>query len=171
MKFGALENERKSTLNRSHFAATSTQNSEIIQINDPRIIDDVRTFACRGDNVSPFLIEPYKSVVRLESTYDPINFSISQHTTCTTLSRDEGVTCAIPKKALTCSIEHVKRKNSFAETWKKCTEKVFKTEPSLDSGKESIESEASCTSLKNNHSQQKLVIINDILKQQPKKAS
>lgn len=156
LKFGALETGRISTPNRNQFFVPSLQNSEIIQIKDARIIDDVR-FGCRGDDgVSPFLMDPHQSVVKLRPTDEPINFSCSQQTTCTLLSRDSSFKCVISKMGRDSSGEkatqQVKRKSSFAETLRKCTEKVltFKTDPVIANEKELIKKKTSNASLKSN---------------------
>lgn len=156
LKFGALETGRLSTPNRNQFFMPSLQNSEIIQIKDARIIDDVR-FGCRGnDDVSPFMMDPHQLVVKLEPTDEPINFSCSQQTTCTLLSRDSSIKCVISKKGRDSSGEkttqQVKRKNSFADTLRKCTEKVltFKTDPFIANDKELIKKKVSNGSFKSN---------------------
>lgn len=156
-KFGALEAGRCSTPNRNHFVPSSLHNSEIIQIRDVRIVDDARNFACRGDVVPPFLAETYQSVVKLDPACDPINFSCSQQTTSSTLSRENSAKRAFPKNiegSEKKTNQQVKRKNSFAETLKKCTDKVliFKTDPPTVNGKAAISKDVSCSSLKSKNS-------------------
>lgn len=155
-KFGAIEAGRCLPLNRNHFVP-SLHNSEIIQIRDVRIVDDARNFACRGDVVPPFLTDPYQSVVKLDPACDPINFSCSQQTTCSTLSRENSAKRGFPKNIESSekkTTQQVKRKNSFAETLKKCTDKVliFKTDPPTVNGKAAISKEVSCSSLKSKNS-------------------
>lgn len=155
-KFGALETGRCSTLNRNHFVS-SLQHSEIIQIRDARIVDDVRNFACRGDVVPPFMTDTYESVVKLDPACDPINFSCSQQTTCSTLSRENSAKRAFTKN-IDCSekktTQQFKRENSFAETLKKCSDKVliFKTDQSTVNGKAAISKDVSRSSLKSKNS-------------------
>lgn len=66
-----------------------------------------------------------------------MNFSCSQQTTTTTLSRENSLKCINPKKGRLGSSEKApikqpaeNRMNSFAETLKRCTQKVliFKTD-------------------------------------------
>lgn len=131
LKFGALEPGRHmATLNRSQFNSQHNENSsEIIQIKDSRN-NEVGNFACRSGDVPAFMMDqsyhPYESVVRFSSaSYEPANFSCSQQTTTTTLSRDNSLKCIKAKK-----VRGVTSGSSFAEKLRKCTEKVmiFKTD-------------------------------------------
>jgi hypothetical protein len=146
LKFGALEPGRHmTTLNRSHFMIPPSENSsEIIQIKDSRN-NEVGNFACRGGDVRPFMMDrsyhPYESVVSFSSPYEPINFSCSQQTTTTTLSRDNSLKCVKSKKGRmnsgekSTSMHSDNRRTSFAEKLRKCTQKVliFKTDANLPS--------------------------------------
>lgn len=117
------------TLNRNHFMIPT---SEIIQIKDARLIDDVRNFACRGEHVSSYMMDQsYQSVVKLASPYEPINFSCSQ-TTTTTLSRENSVKKCINQKVKLCLNDTLSatqlndiRRHSFAEKLRRCTQKVL----------------------------------------------
>jgi hypothetical protein len=129
------------TFNRSQFMIPSSQNSsEIIQIKDAQNIDDVGNFASRADDMPPFMMDrachPYQSIVKFAPSYEPINFSCSQQTTTTMLSRDNSLKCPSLKKGRVNSSDkattarHDNRRTSFAEKLKKCTQKVliFKTD-------------------------------------------
>lgn len=167
LKFGALESARMTTLNRNHFMIPSQNTSELIEIQDARHIDEVRTFACRAEDVSPFMMDnSYKSTVKINPTGEPVNFSCSQQTTMTTLSRDNSLKHINPKMGRSSSSEKVltkqppdNRKNSFAETLKRCTQKVliFKTDmntsmtTSLSDGKVKIKKKVSNDSIKSSN--------------------
>lgn len=66
--------------------------SEIMQVKDVRKNNEPRSFACRVDDGPPFLMDhSYQSVVQFAPSYDPANFSCSQQTTVTTISRDPSI--------------------------------------------------------------------------------
>jgi hypothetical protein len=141
LKFGALEPARHmASFNRNHFVIQPHEDSsEIIQIQDT-LNGEVGNFASRGGDVPPFMMDrsyhPYGSVVRYSSPYEPVNFSYSQQTTTTTLSRDNSLKCVKSKKGREDSIEKPKghtRRTSLAEKLRKCTQKVliFKTDETL----------------------------------------
>jgi len=129
-KFGALEATRAMSLHRNQFAVPSQHPSEIFHVKDVTKSDDVVSFHA---DVPPFMMDQsYQSVVRLTPTFEPINFSCSQQTTTTTLSRDNSMKCANPKKVRknpngdlpvsTAILNNEKRRNSFAEKLKMCTQ-------------------------------------------------
>ena len=83
----------------------------IIEIKEVSSIDEIRNF--RTDGI-PYLMEhPYHAVVRFE----PINFSYSQQTTSTTISRTGSLKSQ--------HNQNESRLNSFARKLKKCTQKAF----------------------------------------------
>lgn len=113
MKFGPLVPTRLSNVNRDHFIIPSGNNSgsEFIEIKEVSSIDEIRNF--RTDGI-PYLMEnPYHAVVRFE----PINFSYSQQTTSTTISRTGSLKSQ--------HNQNESRLNSFARKLKKCTQKAF----------------------------------------------
>lgn len=141
LKFGALEpGQHMTTLNRNQFSIPPSHNSsEINQIKGAQNNDDVGNFASRADDLSPFMMDrachPYQSVVKFEMPYEPINFSCSLQTTTTSISRDNSLKCANPKKGSGKSFvadAQNSRRTSFAEKLKKCTQKVliFKSDAS-----------------------------------------
>ena len=145
LKFGAMEPTRMTTLNRNPFAIQQST-SEIIQVNGVRNIEDERNFDCRAGDVSPFLMEnPYQSVVRLTPPYgDAVNFSCSQQTTLTTLSRENSV--RFMKNRVISTLEPLtqpndSRMNSFTDRLKKCTQKVliFKSDVNTLSSNETLQ--------------------------------
>lgn len=120
------------TLNRGHFMIAPSENSsEIIQIKDS-LDNEVGNFASRNGNLPPFMMDrPYESIVKFTSPYEHINFSCSQQTTTTTLSRDNSLKFVKSNKdrmnsgeKLT-SMQSDNRRTSFAEKLKKCTQKVL----------------------------------------------
>lgn len=166
LKFGALESGRVTTLNRANFVMASSHNSsEISQIKDARHNDELGNFACRTDDMPPYLMcHPYQSIVTMNPSCEPVNYSSSQLTTSTILSRDNSAKGISLKKGRIVSTEPgnilqqpqqqlINAKNStFTQKLKKCTRKVltFKTEansPALD-GKPSIKKKISDESIK-----------------------
>lgn len=104
------------TMNRDHFVIPSTNNSssEILEIKEVSSIDEVRNF--RTDGGVPFLMEhPYSAVVRFE----PMSYSYSQHTTTTTISRDNSLKIRKDNGSEGATL------NSIAKKLKKCTQKAF----------------------------------------------
>jgi hypothetical protein len=104
------------TMNRDHFTIPSTNNSssEILEIKEVSSIDEVRSF--RTDGGVPFLMEhPYQAVVRFE----PMSYSYSQHTTTTTISRDNSLKLRKENGSEGATL------NSLAKKLKKCTQKAF----------------------------------------------
>lgn len=91
LKFGQLDPARMTTLNRDHFIIPSSANnssSEILEIKEVGSIDEVRNFRTDGGSGVPYMMDhPYHAVVRFE----PMNYSYSQHTTTTTVSRDNSL--------------------------------------------------------------------------------
>jgi hypothetical protein len=131
LKFGALEPGRHMTmLNRSQFMIQPHENSsEINQIKDSRN-NEAGNFAYRGGDMPAFMMDqsyhPHDSVVRFSSAYEPVNFSCSQNTTTTMLSRDNSLKCIKGKKSHGSSKENVQlSRTSFAEKLRKCTQKVM----------------------------------------------
>lgn len=111
----------------SQFSLPSQAPSEITQSKDFVHIDEVRTFACRADDVPSFLIEnPYHHSGLLAPVYEPMNFSCSQQTTITSLSRENSFKTRTPPAWMTIGgVPNVTRKGSFAEKLRKCTQKVL----------------------------------------------
>lgn len=151
------------TFNGNHYMLPQQTTSEIIQIKDDRHIDEVRNFACRAENVSPFMMDQsYQSVVKLASSYEPINFSCSQ-TTTTTLSRENSAKKkCINHKGRICLNGNLlathmndNRRNSFAEKLKRCTQKVltFTSDASTPSSTTTVEA-----------STMKMAVVDDIAK-------
>jgi hypothetical protein len=100
--------------NRDHFIIPSANNSssEILEIKEVGSIDEVRNF--RTDGGMPFMMadHPYHhAVVRFE----PMSYSYSQHTTTTSLSRDNSFKLRKDNGAL----------NSLARKLRNCTKKAF----------------------------------------------
>lgn len=140
LRFGGIDNVRQS-INRN-FIIPSNQSSEILEIKDGvRNIDEVRNFAYRVDVSAPYMmghaIDPYTPVANYKPTYEPPNNSCSQHTTSTTVSRDNslkttsGVNVTAFVKITQANIPQVENKvNTIAEKLRKCTQKVltFKTD-------------------------------------------
>lgn len=116
LKFGSLDAARMTAMNRDQFSFPSANNSssEILEIKEVASIDEVRNF--RTDGGVPFLMDqPYHAVVRFE----PMSYSYSQHTTTTTVSRDNSL-----KRRTENGSENVTL-NSLAKKLKKCTKKAF----------------------------------------------
>lgn len=111
LKFGPLDAR---VTNRDHFIIPSANNSssEILEIKEVGSIDEVRNF--RTDGGMPFMMadHPYHhAVVRFE----PMSYSYSQHTTTTSLSRDNSVKLRKDNGAF----------NSLAKKLRNCTKKAF----------------------------------------------
>lgn len=166
LKFGAVEPARHmTTFNQSQYIIPSSQNSSEINPNkDDRHIDEVGNFACRNEDLSPFMMDqtchPYHSVVKFASPYEPINFSCSLQTTTTTLSRDNSLKCPSLKKCpndKSADTFNGNRRTSFAERLKKCTQRVliFKTDVNLSSAaneeSQKIKKKVSSESLKSGY--------------------
>lgn len=127
------------TINRYHYIAANNP-SEIIQIKAVQNIDEVRHFACRADDMSSFVMVDHNScpsVVKLTPSYDTVNFSCSQQTNTTTLSRDNSCKCVNLKNVRLAKDEKVSIKQehvstTLAERLRNCTKRVltFKTEAS-----------------------------------------
>ncbi|CAG9806695.1 unnamed protein product [Chironomus riparius] len=113
LKFGPLDPTRVANVNRDHFIIQSGNNSgsEIIEIKEVSSIDEIRNF--RTDGIPYLMEQPYHAVVRFE----PINFSYSQQTTSTTISRTGSLKSQ--------HNQNESRFNSFARKLKKCTQKAF----------------------------------------------
>lgn len=136
--------------------------SEIIQIKAVPNIDEVRIMACRADDMSSFMTMDHScpSVVKLTPSYETVNFSCSQQTTTTTLSRDNSVKSINLKKGrpitsekVSITQEHGTRKNTLAQRLRKCTQKVltFKSEASpctVTDGKAEIKKKPSNDSIR-----------------------
>lgn len=134
LKFGGPESARISSLNRNHFMLPQHNASEIIQIKDVRKSNEPRNFACRVDDGPPFLMDhSYQSVVQFAPSYDPANFSCSQQTTVTTVSRDPSIKKS-KKVRLNLNIKanvaqpNGIRRNSFTE---KLKDLIFKSDVNL----------------------------------------
>lgn len=108
------------TVNRDHFIIPSGNNSssEIIEIKEVGSIDEASNFRTDASGVQYVMEQhPYHAVVRFE----PMNFSYSQQTTTTTISRDNSL-----KNDSSNSIQADSGKfNSIAKKLKKCTQKAF----------------------------------------------
>lgn len=105
------------TMNRDHFVLPSTNNSssEILEIKEVSSIDEIRNF--RTDGGVPFLMEhPYHSAV---VRFEPMSYSYSQHTTTTTISRDNSLKLRKENDSEGATL------NSIAKKLKKCTQKAF----------------------------------------------
>lgn len=140
----------------------SQSNSEIIKIKAVRNIDEVRHFACRADDMSSFVMMDHScpSVVKLTPSYETVNFSCSQQTNTTTLSRDNSVKCINLKKGrpiinekVSITPTHGNRKNTLAQRLRKCTQRVltFKSDTSpctAADGKEEIKKKVSPESIR-----------------------
>lgn len=118
LKFGPIDPSRVTTVNRQHYIIPSgsdlNSGSEIIEIKEIASIDEIRTF--RTD--VPYVMDnPYHPVVRFE----PVNYSISQHTASTSISRTSSL------KSQHAANES--RLNSIAKKLKKCTQKAFIIKP------------------------------------------
>lgn len=117
LKFGPLDAARMTTMNRDHFVIPSTNNSssEILEIKEVSSIDEVRNF--RTDGGVPFLMDhPYQSAV---VRFEPMSYSYSQHTTTTTISRDNSLKFRKENTSEGATL------NSIAKKLKKCTQKAF----------------------------------------------
>lgn len=114
------------SLQRSQFSLPLHAPSEVAQCKDLVHIDEVRRFACRADRVPSFLIEnPYHQSL-LASAYEPMNFSCSQQTTITSVSRENSFKARTPLALIPIGAEHSDlRKDSFAEKLRRCTQKVL----------------------------------------------
>lgn len=141
LKFGALEpGQHMTTLNRGHYMIPTAQNSrEINRFKDARHFDDVGNFGSRIDDLPPFMMNrshhPYQSGIKIATSYDPTNFSCSQHTNSTTLSRENSLKCGALKKGrvkpsknkkATVDRSNDNRKSSFTEKLRKVL--IFKTD-------------------------------------------
>lgn len=109
------------------FSIPSQAPSEVTQSKDFVHIDEVRTFACRADDVPSFLIEnPYHHSGLLAPVYEPMNFSCSQQTTITSVSRENSFKARTPPALMPIGgVPNDSRKGSFAEKLRKCTQKVL----------------------------------------------
>lgn len=126
LKFGHPAATRMTSLQRSQFSLPSQAPSEITQTKDLLHVDEVRSFACRADGVPSFLIEnPYHQSL-LAPAYEPMNFSCSQQTTLTSVSRENSFKARTPPALTqTGGVPSDSRKDSFAEKLRKCTQKVL----------------------------------------------
>lgn len=118
MKFGTLDAARMTTLNRDHFIIPSTNNSssEILEIKEVGSIDEVRNFRTDGGGVPYMMDRPYQAVVRFE----PMSYSYSQHTTTTTISRENSIKLRKENGSENTTF------NSIARKLRNCTKKTPK---------------------------------------------
>lgn len=126
LKFGHPAAERMTSLQRSQFSLPLNTPSEVTQTKDLVHIDEVRSFACRADGVPSFLIENPYHQSRLAPAYEPMNFSCSQQTTLTSVSRENSFKARTPPALMPIgAVLNDCRKDSFAEKLRKCTQKVL----------------------------------------------
>lgn len=96
--------------------STNNSSSEILEIKEVGSIDEVRNF--RTDGGVPYMMEhPFQAVVRFE----PMSYSYSQHTTSTTISRDNSI-----KLRKENGSENNITFNSIAKKLRNCTKKTPK---------------------------------------------